>query len=175
MKWMVLFILIALIAVLGCTPAPKAPEQGDPDIQKEDAPTFDEAMAKYETGTWLDDYSEALRQAKEMNRPVLVDYTGSDWCSWCMKLDKEVFSQSAFIDYAKSSLILVKVDFPRRKSQTPEQQATNEKLMNQYGVQGFPTIILLSAEGKELNRTGYQPGGAEAYVKHLQGLLATAK
>jgi len=175
MKWMIVCVLIAVIAVLGCTPAPKAPEQENTPAQNEETVTFDEAMAKYEPGTWLSDYSEALRLGKEMNRPVLVDFTGSDWCSWCMKLDKEVFSQSAFTDYAKDSLILVKVDFPRRKSQTPDEKAFNEKLMNQYGVQGFPTIILLSAEGKELNRTGYQPGGAEAYVKHLQGLLAADK
>ena len=171
MKWTILLLLISMITMLGCNPQPAPDKEQSPAPESQEAVDFDEAMSAYEPGTWLTDYEEALRVAKEINKPILVNFTGSDWCSWCMKLSGEVFTKDAFIDYAKSSLVLLKLDFPRKKAQSAEEKAANEKLMNEYGVQGFPTIVLLSAEGKELNRTGYQPGGAAAYVKHLQELL----
>lgn len=170
MKSILMIALILGVSVLGCTPSEKPASEANP-VPAEEV-SFDEAMSSYEEGTWLTDYNQALGYAKEMNRPVLINFTGSDWCSWCIKLNKEVFSLEAFDKYAKEYLVLLKLDFPRSIPQTPETKAANEKLMNQYGVQGFPTIVLVDSEGKELNRTGYQPGGVDAYVKHLQSLLA---
>jgi len=169
MKWIIILALMLSVAVLGCTPTQK-PEPANEQVE---AVTFDEAMDNPQVGTgeWLTDYDQALAVAKEQKRPVLINFTGSDWCSWCMKLSKEVFTQDAFINYAKGNLVLLKLDFPRSLPQTPEEKAANEKKAREYGVNGFPTIVLVDANGKELNRTGYQPGGAEAYVKHLQDLL----
>jgi thioredoxin-related protein len=98
----------------------------------------------------------------------MLDFTGSDWCGWCIKLKKEVFSQEAFQEYAESELVLVELDFPRNKLQSDELKAQNQALAQKYGVRGFPTIILLSPEGELIARTGYRPGGAEAYVAHLK-------
>lgn len=121
--------------------------------------------------TWGTDYEAACKQAKETQRPILIDFTGSDWCGWCIKLDKEVFDLPAFKAYAKDNLVLLKLDFPRRKKLKAELVKQNEKLMEQFGVRGFPTILLVNADGKELARTGYQSGGAKAYVEHLKALL----
>ncbi len=120
---------------------------------------------------WMTDFDAAKAKAAEENKPMLLDFTGSDWCGWCVKLDKEVFSQKAFQDYADGALILVQLDFPRSKSQSDELKAQNEALLKQYEVQGFPTVLILSPEGKLVGTTGYQPGGAEAYVEQLKDIV----
>lgn len=121
---------------------------------------------------WMTDFEAAKVKAKAENKPMLLDFTGSDWCGWCIKLDKEVFGEAAFKEYAAAELVLVELDFPRKKEQSADLKAQNEKLAKQYGVRGFPTILVLSPEGELIEKTGYKKGGAEAYVKHIQGILA---
>lgn len=123
-------------------------------------------------GGWLTSFALAKSQAAERHVPILADFSGSDWCGWCMKLDKEVFSEKAFKDYAAANVVLLLVDFPRRTEQDAALAKQNQSLAEQYGIEGFPTVLLLDATGKEVARTGYQPGGAEAYVQHLKSLLA---
>ena len=120
---------------------------------------------------WLTDFEAAKKQAAEENLPILVDFSGSDWCGWCIKLDNEVFSQDEFKDYAEENLVLFLADFPRSKPQPEDIQKQNKALSQKYGVRGFPTVLLLNAGGEVLGRTGYQRGGPEAYVKHLKDLL----
>jgi protein disulfide-isomerase len=122
-------------------------------------------------GLWTDDFDKALTQAKESGKYMLVDFSGSDWCGWCKKLDNEVFSNKAFKDYAEQNLVCVLIDFPRQKPQSNKQKKANQALREKYAVQGFPTILLFSPRGDVAAQTGYEPGGAEAYVKHLQGLI----
>jgi thioredoxin-related protein len=120
---------------------------------------------------WMTDIAAAQAQAKAENKPLLLDFTGSDWCPPCMALKSQVFSREEFIAFAKESLILVEVDFPRGKEQSPELVAHNEALAAKYEIQFFPTIILISPDGEELGRTGFRPGGADAYVEHLKSFL----
>ena len=122
-------------------------------------------------GLWTENFDEALAQAKETGKYVLVDFSGSDWCGWCKRLDKEVFGQKEFQDYAAQNLLCVLIDFPRQKPQSKEQKEANQALADKFAVQGFPTILLFSPQGDVAATTGYEPGGAEAYVKHLQGLI----
>ncbi len=121
---------------------------------------------------WMTDFEAAKVKAKAENKPMLLDFTGSDWCGWCIKLDKEVFSEAAFKDYAAAELVLVELDFPRTKEQSAELKAQNEALAKQYGVRGFPTILVLSPDGTLIDKTGYQRGGPETYVEHIKGILA---
>lgn len=123
----------------------------------------------------MTDFEAAKAKAVAEQKPMLLDFTGSDWCGWCIKLDKEVFSQQAFQAYAADSLVLVELDFPRRKAQSDELKAQNEALAQKYNIRGFPTIVVLSPEGELLGRTGYRPGGPEAYVDHLKAIVASAK
>ncbi len=129
------------------------------------------ALAAAAGESWLTDFAQAKKTAAETQRPVLVDFSGSDWCGWCIKLDQEVFSQAAFKAYAASNLVLLLADYPRKKEQPAELKKQNEGLAETYAIRGFPTILLLDAAGKELARTGYRAGGAEAYVEHLKQLL----
>ena len=122
---------------------------------------------------WSTDYEASIAQAAASKKAILLEFTGSDWCPPCMKQNKDVFEQAAFEDYAKDKLVLVKLDFPRRKEQDPAIKERNQKLSTQYGVEGFPTIILLSPEGKELARqVGYGGGGVPGFIdwakKNLQ-------
>jgi len=118
---------------------------------------------------WVADYDVALRLAKESGKDILVDFTGSDWCGWCIKLDNEVFSEEAFIAEAPKSFVLCKLDFPNSeeiKAKVPNPER-NDELMNKFGVRGFPTILLLTNEEELIAQTGYMAGGSAAYLPHL--------
>src|SRR5476651_536467 len=107
---------------------------------------------------WTTDYKAALTQAKAQNKLVLLDFTGSDWCGFCKLLDKEVLAQPAFKDFADKNYIQVTVDFPHQKPIPDDLKKQNETLDKQFKVEGFPTLIVLNAEGKELGRqVGYGP------------------
>jgi protein disulfide-isomerase len=120
---------------------------------------------------WETDFDKASAAAKKSGKYMLLDFSGSDWCGWCIKLDKEVFSQDAFKTYADKSLVPVVLDFPRKTEQSEELKKQNEALMKKYGIRGFPTVLVLSPEGELVGRTGYQKGGPEAYVKHLSEMI----
>lgn len=119
---------------------------------------------------WLEDLPKALAQAKAEKKQVLVNFTGSDWCGFCIRLKKEVFDTREFAEYAQKHLVLVELDFPNRKEQSEERKKANRKLQQQYKVEGFPTLILLSPEGKELKRMVGYGGGGFAAVKQRLGL-----
>jgi thioredoxin-related protein len=121
---------------------------------------------------WMTNFEKAKALSKKTKKPILIDFTGSDWCGWCIRLDEEVFSKDAFKDYAKKNLVLLEIDFPRRKAIDADTKAQNEALAQKYGIRGFPTILLTDHKGEVIETTGYQQGGAKAYVKHIKGLLA---
>jgi len=120
---------------------------------------------------WEDDFEKAKQEAAETGRPILIDFSGSDWCGWCIKLDREVLSQSAFKKYAKKELVLFLADFPQRKKLPRKTAEQNAALKKTYGVTGFPTVLLVAPDGKLIAKTGYLEGGPKAYVKHLEELL----
>ena len=122
-------------------------------------------------GPWLTDFEEAKKQAEKEDKVILIDFTGSDWCGWCVKLSKEVFSKKEFLEYAKKNLVLVELDFPRKKELSEELKKQNKKLLKKYHVEGFPSIVLTDAKGKKFAQTGYQEGGPKAYIKHLEELF----
>ena len=119
---------------------------------------------------WLTDIKQAKQRAQTDKRLILVDFTGSDWCGWCIKLDREVFSQPQFKEYADKNLVLLEVDFPKRKEQSATQKAHNLELAEQYGIQGFPTIIVLNGDGKKVGELGYMPGWPSAFLAALDKL-----
>lgn len=124
--------------------------------------------ALVEAGEWMTDFDDAKKIAAERNIPILVNFSGSDWCGWCIRLDKEVFSKEAFQAFAKKEVVLFLADFPRRTPLPEDVKKQNEALAQQFGVRGFPTILLLDADGELILRTGYKPGGPEAYIQHLR-------
>ncbi len=129
------------------------------------------AAAPALAGLWTDDYEDAVAQAKAEGKFLFLDFTGSDWCGWCIKLDNEVFSKSEFKSFAKDNLIPVEVDFPHGKSLSSKTRDQNEKLKQKHGIRGYPTIILLDPDENVIGKTGYKAGGAEAYVEHLEEII----
>ena len=119
---------------------------------------------------WLTDLPKAQSKAKEEKKLVMLDFTGSDWCGWCIKLNKEVFSKPEFAEYAQKNLVLVEVDFPRHKKLSEEQAKANNALQEKYSIQGYPTIIVLNGEGKKVGELGYMAGGPKAFTAKLDEL-----
>jgi protein disulfide-isomerase len=128
------------------------------------------STAAFAASGWDDDYEKALAKAKTEKKMVLLDFTGSDWCGWCMKLDKEVFSKKEFKDYAKDNLVLVEVDFPQAKRLPKKTQEQNEKLQKEHSVRGYPTIIVLDSDGKKVGQLGYMEGGPNPFIAKLDEL-----
>lgn len=125
---------------------------------------------------WLHDYEAAKKQAKEEGKAIFINFTGSDWCGWCIRLEKEVFTQDEFKEYASDNLVLVEIDFPKKKEQSAEVKKQNKALDKAFKIEGYPTLFLLDSEGKKLSGDiGYREGGAQAYADHLKELLDKQK
>ena len=117
---------------------------------------------------WKNNIKTAIAEAQKSNKQILVLLTGSDWCGYCIKLDKAVFSNSNFPVLAKN-MILVKADFPR-KAQTPEEKKLANEIKMMYPASGFPTVYLLDANGKVLDKkVGFGGGPPNSYMKSFKG------
>ncbi len=122
---------------------------------------------------WLNGLAGVLQKARAENKLVLLDFTGSDWCSWCIKFDQEVLSTPQFNAYGNLKLEFVKVDFPHNTPQSPELKQANDGLAKQLNVTGFPTFVLLNTDGRELGRqVGYLAGGPDAFIAELEKFSA---
>ena len=125
---------------------------------------------------WSTDYEAAKKDAAASKKSLLIDFTGSDWCGWCIKLNDEVFKHDTFKNGVKDKFVLLELDYPQDKSkQSAALQKQNEELAKKYVIEGFPTILLADEEGRPFAATGYEPGGPVEYVKHLDGLLEKRK
>lgn len=119
---------------------------------------------------WTDDYANAVEKAKAEKKNILLDFTGSDWCGFCIALDNEVFDTSKFKTWARQNVVLVKVDFPRGKKLSDKVRTQNAGLKEKYMKSGgYPTVVIIDPDGKEIARKrGYRPGtGPAAYLKEL--------
>ncbi len=124
---------------------------------------------------WVSSWSHATDSAITLNKPILLVFSGSDWCAPCIKLDRDIWTTPVFQSYAKKNLILYKADFPRRKAnQLPEPLASeNKKLAEQYNTKGyFPLVVLLSPKKDILGQTAYLNISPEAYIEKLQDMAA---
>jgi protein disulfide-isomerase len=123
-------------------------------------------------GSWLTDLSKAQAKAETEKKLVLMDFNGSDWCPPCKALRKNVLDSQTFLDFAKDNLVLVDVDFPHHKQQTEEQKKANQALSDKFNIEGFPTVIVLDASGKQLKKmVGYEDSQtAKDFVAELKKL-----
>ena len=176
--WALLLAVLLVLPGLAATSGSVYAEDEMPAEEAEDEkPTEDPTEEPTEEPTeppkaelpWVKDVAAAKKQAAEEGKDLFINFTGSDWCGWCHRLDDEVFTHAAFVDAASKNFVFVFLDFPKAEELRAAvvDQALNEKLQEQYGVQGFPTIILATADGHPYARTPYQPGGPEAYLELL--------
>ena len=128
------------------------------------------AQVRAEELHWQTDLPKAQAAAKADNKLVMLDFTGSDWCGWCIKLHNEVFSKPEFAEYAKKNLVLVEVDFPRRKQQSDQLKKANQALQEKYKIEGYPTIIVLNGNGEKVGELGYEEGGPKPFIAKLDKL-----
>lgn len=147
-------------------PAAEKPSAPPPPSEPSTAPS--EAPTASDEEGWTTSFSQALRDADYQHRMILMDFTGSDWCGWCIKLDEEVFSQQEFKDYAKANVILFKADFPKQKVLPEELQKQNKELATKYQINGYPTILLVDTKGKPVGKLGYMEGGPKAFIAELE-------
>ncbi|WP_026712777.1 thioredoxin family protein [Flavobacterium daejeonense] len=128
---------------------------------------------------WHTDVKEAIAIGNKEHKPLLLFFTGSDWCGWCIRLQKEVLLTPEFIKWAKEKVVLVELDYPRSVPQTQEVKKQNYELQNAFGVQGYPTVYFATASTREdgkinfqgLGKTGYVPGGPVAWLEVANGIL----
>ena len=129
------------------------------------------SQASAQEGPWLTNLAQAQAKAKAENKLILMDFNGSDWCPPCKALRKTVLNSQTFLSFAKDNLVLVDLDFPRHKQQPEELKKANEALSQKFNIEGFPTIIILGSNGKELKKTiGYDGQSAQEFVAELQKL-----
>ena len=129
---------------------------------------------------WETDINKAIAESNKTKKPMLLFFTGSDWCGWCIRLQKEVLKTPEFATWAKKNVVLVELDYPRRTPQTDAIKTQNAGLQETFGIQGFPTIYFATAKlkgGKPsftgLGSTGYVAGGPKAWLAEADGILKT--
>jgi protein disulfide-isomerase len=129
--------------------------------------------------TWQTDMNKALEISKKSKKPLFLFFTGSDWCGWCIRLQKEVFKTPEFAKWAKDNVILVELDFPRSTPQQPEIKKQNAELQQTFAVQGYPTVWFVRGSKKDgkinlekLGSTGYVAGGPTAWLAAADKILA---
>jgi protein disulfide-isomerase len=121
--------------------------------------------------SWETDFDKAQSEAKSQHKLLFINFTGSDWCGYCIRMDRDVLSKQQFKDFASKNLVLLEVDFPRMKEQTQSLRTQNRKLAGEYGIEGFPTFVVLDSGGKRVWAWGgYYPGGPDAFVAELEKL-----
>jgi thioredoxin-related protein len=126
--------------------------------------------------TWITSVDQAKQQAQKENKVVLLDFTGSDWCGYCIKLKNAVWSKPEFAKFAEKNLVLVEVDFPRKTKLPAALQRANDKLGSKYNIEGYPTVVVLDAQGKKLGAIeGYDDESPSQYIAKLEKIMATAK
>ena len=117
--------------------------------------------------------STALARAAKEKRPVLALFTGSDWCPYCVQLEKKVLKDSSFQKFAEKNVVLLYLDFPRKKQLDAKLTAQNKKLAVKYGVRGYPTSLLLNARGETIGKVTAR--NARGYIRDIEQLAAYAK
>jgi thioredoxin-related protein len=132
------------------------------------------ATTQAATAKWEDNAKKGLEQAKTEKKPALLNFTGSDWCGWCVKLKKEVFDTKEFKEWAQKRVVLIEVDFPEGKYQSSKTKKENKALAAEHKVEGYPTIVVVSPEGKAVARMGYQEGGPTPWIESAEKVLKAA-
>lgn len=129
------------------------------------------ALAGSDPVPWLTNEQESYEAARVTRRPVLMFFTGSDWCVWCETMEEEVFTTAEFARYADRNLVLLKLDFPKSYDLPETQMKQNRYLRKKYGVSGYPTVVVTDAQGNVLGRLTYRQGGPQPFLGELSKLI----
>ncbi|MEZ5164046.1 MAG: thioredoxin family protein [Fimbriimonadaceae bacterium] len=123
---------------------------------------------------WQTNYSEAVKEAKATNKPMLVNFTGSDWCGWCIRLKKEVFTKRDFRKWAAENVVLVELDYPQQTPQSDAIKKQNKALAEKYRIESFPTILFINGKEEVIGQSGYlRDPGPKAWTKYADSMIAS--
>lgn len=131
---------------------------------------FLSCSAAFASSGWSEDFPASLARAKAENKLLLVNFTGSDWCPGCIVLEKKFFQTRVFQEYAKDNLVLMKVDFPMKRSQPEQLRQQNRMLERMFKVTGFPTTFVLSPAGKPVYSFMAPNGNVHDLIAQLRQL-----
>lgn len=127
-----------------------------------------------EHGNWTTSLEEGMAQATELERPMMVLFTGSDWCPPCKALEREVFSSDEFVEWADAHVVAVFLDFPQNKPNAETIRSRNEPLAQEFKVEGFPTVIFMTPEKEILGKTsGYSMEGKRAWIARAEEMISS--
>ena len=135
-------------------------------------------------GEWLLYVEDAYKVSKETGKPILANFTGSDWCGWCIRLKNEVFTTEVFKKWAKENVVLLELDFPRKTAQAEDLKAQNAGMQQAFKVGGYPTLWVFNLDFDEttkqfninaLGKTGYVAGGAANWIAETNTILKQKK
>lgn len=137
-----------------------------------DEPTTSAKQSKLVNNTWVSNWSEAVEASKATGKPIMLMFTGSDWCHWCQKLEREVFSDADFYQWS-DRVIKIRVDFPESQPLPKNQLAQNEVLKNWYSefVTSYPTCLFVEPNGRVIGTVGYVEGGSTLWIDRAEGVL----
>ena len=152
-----LFVVSSLIVASGCT---KSSLRELPFLRPADKTedAIEQSLASPDSiplTIWHDSFENALQASRDTGRPILADFTGSDWCTWCIKLKKDVFETSEFKEWARENVILLELDYPKRAMQSTAIRKQNKALSDRYNISVYPTVLFLDSEGEVLGKLGH--------------------
>lgn len=136
-----------------------------------------------QSAEWYTDFNKAMEISTKTHKPLFMFFTGSDWCGWCMKLQKEVFKTPEFEKWAKDNVVLLELDFPKRTPQSEEIKQQNAGLNNFFQVRGYPTVWVADVEKNKEGKiqftargsSGYMAGGPTVWLEGANKILANSK
>lgn len=183
MKTIYVFLFLSVLALQACSQSPNTtPKTTQTTPATNATPVTEKPKAAAYKSTkegWLVDLDEAYAVSTKEGKPILANFTGSDWCGWCKKLDADVFTKPAFKEWAKKNVVLLELDFPRRFQIPQKNQQQNASMQNALRVSGFPTIWLMELTKDPTNgqfkinglgKTGYTPS-AEQFIATVEGFI----
>jgi protein disulfide-isomerase len=138
-------------------------------------------LSQQTTLNWHTDLNKAVNISISENKPMMLFFTGSDWCGWCIRLKKEVFNYPEFEAWTKDNVVLVELDFPRRKTIDPKILNQNRELARIFGVSGYPTVWFVNPQKLDTNKLnfiklgklGYLAGGTNKWISTAEIFLNT--
>ena len=169
-KKVIIILVCSCFTIAGCLAKKNNPIETKEQAVKKQIAQASQLEVKDNKNGWLVNFEEVYQKSVKENKPIMANFTGSDWCGWCKKLKKAVFDTQVFKDWAKENVILLELDYPRRTPQDPEIKKQNQALQQSFRglVRGYPTVLIFDIErtydGDDKKSDGIKVHGKMGYM-----------
>lgn len=173
---LVCFILTGLLIISGCMGSNLLKPSSFRQKAESDRADWEKAISESQTShlNWSTSYPQALQTATRERKLLMAHFTGSDWCTWCVKLEEEVFDTPKFQEWANQNVVPMKLDFPKTTKLDRELRTQNNQLLEKYRthVKGYPTVLFIDpTRGDVVAKMGYAKGGPEGWISKAESKL----